>query len=253
VVAGGGGGGGSGAAAGGAAGRVGGTCPTCGGGGGPGSRARGGIGGSAFGPSGPGFAGQLGGGGAGGRDSSPAGGAGGGGGGGYYGGGGGGAGPAALNSGGGGGGGGSSFAVRGGSPALNATGAASVTISFSAGTLQFMTPFPVVRILGLLTPRGARIRFLSVRAPASATIRVRCRGRGCPRRQAKRGRGIRRSVRFRRFERWLRAGTILEVRVSRSGAIGKFTRFRIRRGRPPARKDACLRPGRSRGSPCPEF
>jgi hypothetical protein len=253
LVVAGGGGGGSGTAAGGPAGQAGGTCPTCGGGGGAGTRARGGAGGRGFGPSAPGSAGtsgQLGRGGAGGTGSTLTRGGGGGGGGGYHGGGGGGGGPAALDTGG--GGGGSSFAVEGGSPTLNATGGPSITLSFSAGSLQFMTPFPLVRILGLLTPRGARIRVLSVRAPAGATIRVRCRGRGCPRRQAKRGRGIRRAVRFRRFERRLRAGTKLEVRVVRAGAIGKFTRFRIRRGRPPARKDLCLRPGKSRGSPCPD-
>lgn len=117
---------------------------------------------------------------------------------------------------------------------------------------ELMSPFPVVRIVGRLTPRGARIRILSVRAPASATILVRCRGRGCSRRSQSSGRGMRRAVRFRRFERRLRTGTIIEVLVGRADAIGKFTRFRIRRGRAPARRDMCLLPGETRGSECPE-
>ena len=118
--------------------------------------------------------------------------------------------------------------------------------------LPLMSPFPVVRIVGTLTRRGARLRLLSVRAPASATIFVRCFRRKCRRRSITRGRGFTRAVRFRRFERSLAAGTIIEVRVIRSDAIGKFTRFRIRRGRRPARSDRCLRPGESRGTPCPE-
>ena len=119
--------------------------------------------------------------------------------------------------------------------------------------LQLMSPFPVVRIVGRLTRSGARLQLLSVRAAASATIFVRCFRRKCRRRSLTKGRGFGRAVRFRRFERSLAAGTIIEVRVSRGDAIGKFTRFRIRRGRRPARRDLCLRPGETRGTVCPEL
>lgn len=118
--------------------------------------------------------------------------------------------------------------------------------------LQLISPFPVVRIVGRLTRRGARIRLLSVRAPASAAILVRCSRRRCRRQSLRLARGLGRPVRFRQFERSLRAGTIIEILVGRRGTIGKFTRFRIRRGRRPARRDLCLRPGDNRGTPCPE-
>ena len=118
-------------------------------------------------------------------------------------------------------------------------------------TLRLMSPFPVVRIVGRLTRSGARIRLLTVRAPASVTIFVRCFRRGCRRRSATAGRGS--PVRFRRFERTLRAGTVIEVFVGRGDAIGKYTRFRIRRGRRPARLDLCLRPGATSGTDCPEL
>ena len=117
--------------------------------------------------------------------------------------------------------------------------------------LRLMSPFPVVRVVGRLTRDGARIQVLSVKAPASSRI-LRCFRRGCRRRAATQGLG-RRPVRFRRFERLLRAGTMIEVRVGRGDAIGKYTRFRIRRGRRPARRDQCLDPGASRGTPCPEL
>jgi hypothetical protein len=118
--------------------------------------------------------------------------------------------------------------------------------------LRLMNPFPIVRIVGLVTRRGTRIRLLTVRAPVGATIFVRCRRKRCSRRSRARGRGMRKPVRFRRFERRMRAGTIVEVSVGRSDAIGKFTRFRIRAGRRPSRADRCLLPGATAGTPCPE-
>jgi PKD domain len=116
---------------------------------------------------------------------------------------------------------------------------------------RLMTPFPIVRLAGRLTRRGARVRVLSVqRAPKCALVEVRCRGRSCPvkRASAFAGRG---PLRFRRFERRLRAGTVLTVRVSKDAFIGKFTQFRIRKRIEPRRRDRCLLPGARRGTPCP--
>lgn len=266
-----GGGGGAGMAAGGAANAAGGACSGCANSGAPGSAAAGGTGGAG---SAAGSTGAEGGGGAGGSTNLTLfpGGGGGGGGGGRYGGGGGGA--ATFGAGGGGGGGGSNLTPAGGTAGLDSGGEPSVRLTFTApasyplpttparpgttpttavGTpLRLMSPFPIVRLSGRFTPRGARVRILSVRAPRNATIRVRCRGRKCPRRQTKQGRGMNRPVRFKRFERPLRAGVRIEVRVSRAGVIGKFTRFRIRRNRAPSRRDLCLRPGSTRGSGCPD-
>jgi PKD domain-containing protein len=118
-------------------------------------------------------------------------------------------------------------------------------------TDRLMTPFPVVRLAGQLTRRGARVRVLSViRAPVCSVVRVTCRGSSCPVRRVSAFAG-RRPVRFRRFERRLRAGTVLTVRVSKNDLIGKFTQFKIRKEGAPERSDRCLRPGRRAGSPCP--
>jgi hypothetical protein len=116
---------------------------------------------------------------------------------------------------------------------------------------RLMSPYPVVRLAGRLSGRGARIRVLSVsRAPKCAVVEVSCRGRSCPARGLSRyaGRG---PLRFRRFERRLAAGTVLTVRISKGRSIGKFTEFRIRRKTSPSRKDRCLRPGERAGSTCP--
>jgi hypothetical protein len=117
---------------------------------------------------------------------------------------------------------------------------------------RLMSPYPVVRLAGRLTERGARIRVLSVsRAPNCAVVEVSCRGRSCPRRRRVSrftGRG---ALRLRPFERRLAAGTVLTVRISKGPSIGKYTEFRIRRGRSPRRTDRCLRPGERTGSRCP--
>jgi hypothetical protein len=116
---------------------------------------------------------------------------------------------------------------------------------------RLMSPYPVVRLAGRLTGSGARVRVLSVlRAPVCALVQVTCRGASCPARRASRyvGRG---PLRFRRFERRLRAGTVLTVRVTKNDLIGKFTQFRIRKDTAPRRRDRCLRPAQRTGSRCP--
>jgi PKD repeat protein len=116
---------------------------------------------------------------------------------------------------------------------------------------RLMSPYPVVRLAGRLTPNGARVRVLSVlRAPLCARVRVSCRGKSCPTKRASKYVG-RRPLRFSRFERRLSAGTVLTVRVSKDDLIGKLTQFRIREGMAPSRRDRCLRPGERTGSACP--
>ena len=113
-----------------------------------------------------------------------------------------------------------------------------------------MRPFPIVRIAGVVLPNGALIRILSVRAPRGSSIRIRCRGKGCPAATVARTSATR-LVRFRRFERRLRAGVKLEIFVRKAGKVGKYTRFLIRGGKPPARMDRCLMPGKRRPVACP--
>jgi len=110
-----------------------------------------------------------------------------------------------------------------------------------------LDPFPVVRIKGRLTSKGARVTLLSVRAPRDVRIEVDCTGTDCPARHYRAPAGRRR---LRRFERALRAGTRLEVRVTKPGYVGKFTAFVIRRDAEPKRSDRCLAPGATRPERC---
>jgi hypothetical protein len=115
-------------------------------------------------------------------------------------------------------------------------------------TLDFIDPFPVVRVSGRFRGKRTTLTRVTVRAPRGTRIRIRCRGRGCPYRR----RAIAvRFVRVRALQRSYRPGASIELRITQPGRIGKYTRIRTRRNRAPTRIDRCLRPGRSRPVRCP--
>jgi hypothetical protein len=111
-----------------------------------------------------------------------------------------------------------------------------------------LRPFPIVRIRGRLTRTGARVTLLTVRAPRGARIAILCRGRSCPVRHLARTASL---TRLRALQRHLRAGTRLDISVTKAGYIGKWTTIVIRRGRPPRRADRCVHPDGRRPAPCP--
>jgi PKD repeat protein len=122
--------------------------------------------------------------------------------------------------------------------------------------LRWLDPFPVVRIRGTSTRKGAKLTLLSVTAPGGSLAELRCSGRSCPAKslrgkvKASRGKatGV---VRFKRMERYLPAGTKIQVAVTQKDMVGKYTRFTIRRLALPARTDRCVLPGSSRPVACP--
>jgi PKD repeat protein len=113
----------------------------------------------------------------------------------------------------------------------------------------FLQPSPVVRLNGDILSTGARVRVLGVRAPRGSLVIVKCRGKGCPV-ERRRKRIKKAPVRFKTFERVLRAGIRLEVLVEKPHTIGDYTRFTIRAGKSPMRKDACLAAGTARRIRC---
>ena len=121
---------------------------------------------------------------------------------------------------------------------------------------RLLDPFPLVRVRGVTTRRGARLDLLSIRTPGGTKIIVRCKGRGCPwarkAKTARFGASRLRSIKMPGFKRrHLRAGTVLEVFVTQKGMIGKYTRFKIRRVKAPLRVDRCTVPGVARVRRCP--
>jgi len=98
--------------------------------------------------------------------------------------------------------------------------------------------------LTTFTAAGVRVSRLEIEAPRGARVAVKCGGRGCPVKSQVRVAGASgakaASIEFRSFERFLKAGVILEILVSKAGETGKYTRFTIRSGKLPSRSDACL-------------
>jgi hypothetical protein len=133
------------------------------------------------------------------------------------------------------------------------------TIPVTSPAPTLMQPFPVVRIAGSENASGVRVGLLTVQAPVGATVNVTCRGPGCPARSQNviatsgksKGKAGMVTIVLRRFERSLRAGAVLEIRVSKPGQIGKYTRFAVRRGKLPVRLDTCLSPVGIKPIVCP--
>lgn len=129
------------------------------------------------------------------------------------------------------------------------------TIQVSSPRASLMQPFPVVRIAGANTKAGARLKLITVQAPAGAHIAVACKGRGCPGKAESRvasshKRGVV-LIEFRRFERLVGAGAVLEIRIWKSGEIGKYTRFQIHKSGLPQRSDSCLDSSGAKPMACP--
>jgi PKD repeat protein len=146
--------------------------------------------------------------------------------------------------------------VTGSSPgqpdSVAAADGAPTAAASSAKRLAMLTPFPIVRIRGLIVRGSARLSLLSVKAPTGARVKVICHGGGCPKKQSVvlRVTSGKSPVRVRSLERRLRRGAVIEVFVTAPGRIGKYTRFTIRSNAAPARRDLCLQPGKSTPVAC---
>jgi hypothetical protein len=101
-----------------------------------------------------------------------------------------------------------------------------------------ISPFPIVRLRGRVDRGGVFITLLRIQAPRGSKVTVYCGGRGCPLRKRSET-TVTGVVRALPFERRLRAGTTLTIYVVKQGFMGKYTRFKIRKGKPPTRIDRC--------------
>jgi hypothetical protein len=85
------------------------------------------------------------------------------------------------------------------------------------------------------------------------TVQLRCRGAGCP--FAEKTRRVKRRTRLLNLHPLLagaslRAGAVLELRITRPGAIGKVVRYRMRSGAVPLSRVLCLAPRAKRAREC---
>jgi PKD repeat protein len=137
-----------------------------------------------------------------------------------------------------------------------ASSATRVNVTVANRPPELLASAAVVRVSASISRRGTRIRELAVSAPVGARVTVRCRGRGCPFRKLTRTARVRarssRVVRIQRLRgRLLRPGAVLQIWVTKPDAIGRYSRFRMRAGKPPSRVDRCVPPGTTRPVRCP--
>jgi hypothetical protein len=115
---------------------------------------------------------------------------------------------------------------------------------------KMIRPKPVVRVRGRLTRNGARITAMTVKAPRGVKIKASCSGRGCPTHRMTRNAS--KLTHLTKFEKTLRSGTRITIRISKPGGyITKVTVLEIRRGSAPMRRDGCLWPARKKLQRCP--
>jgi len=111
----------------------------------------------------------------------------------------------------------------------------------------------IIRLRGAFLGSQTRITLLQVSGvPRGAKVRARCRGGGCPKGLVtSTAQTSGRTIRLRTFERRLSVGATIEVYVTRTGRLGKYTRWRIARGKAPLRSDKCVRSFGGKTSTCP--
>ena len=138
-------------------------------------------------------------------------------------------------------------AVAGGEASAEET----VTIVVTPAVLIVVIPNVVFSYAGTNGPRGTVFRSLALKGvPRDSTVKLRCRGAGCPRaRQTIRGASGR--VPLRAFTgRRLAPGIRLEAAVTSAGRVGVVKIMRIRRSRAPSISTLCMAPGETRRQSC---
>jgi hypothetical protein len=118
----------------------------------------------------------------------------------------------------------------------------------------YLRPSPVVRFVGTVRGSNTRVSLFRIKTARDAKVRVTCKGgrkRGCKTKSKTRTAGKSGLVRFKEMERRFHPGAVLDVYIRKGNTVGKHTRFTIRKGKLPRRKDDCLLPGVSKPKACP--
>jgi PKD repeat protein len=128
-------------------------------------------------------------------------------------------------------------------------------VATTSGVVDIRTrPLAVLRdfevdIKGSVTGRFTRVERFIVHAPAGTAVKVRCKGKGCPKAAVRRSRG--RALRFKAFEKRLRAGTKVIITATKTGFIGAHRTYTMRSGKGPKKVKRCLMPGAKAATKCP--
>jgi PKD repeat protein len=123
----------------------------------------------------------------------------------------------------------------------------SQTVSVQRKTLK--SPVDVKRSLGYIREDwGVRLVVLYVKVPARTTVKVTCKGRGCPSGTfTKRSKAKRAKLRFDKLRGSVRAGAKITVISTRKGHVPAYDTYLVRAGnRSPLLREGCKPPGSKR-------
>jgi hypothetical protein len=112
---------------------------------------------------------------------------------------------------------------------------------------SLMRPFPVVRTAGFYTRTRTGFTRFTVKGPVGARVRAQCTKHRC---RLRRTLATTRTVHLKPLQKSYPPRTTIQLRISAPNVIGKYVGIRTRRGKPPTRRDRCLRPGSSTPVDC---
>jgi PKD repeat protein len=121
------------------------------------------------------------------------------------------------------------------------------------GAKPYGQPPDVTKTLGYARRSwGIQVVALYVSVPARTTVKVTCKGRGCPHGTfVKRSKKRSTQLRFSKFHGLLRAGAKITVISSRNGSIAEYFTYTVRGGhREPLKRKRCKAPGAKKYSRC---
>jgi hypothetical protein len=113
-----------------------------------------------------------------------------------------------------------------------------------------MKPFPTVRTAGNYNRKRTQLTRVKVTGPAGVKVQGRCTkiARKC---RTNKTIPKNRTVRLKRLERKFKPKTSIRILVHAPGAYGKYVVIKIRKGKPPIRRDRCVKPGTTKPVACP--
>jgi hypothetical protein len=132
-----------------------------------------------------------------------------------------------------------------------ATATAAATLK--VGAKPYSQPPDVTKTLGYARRSwGIQVVALYVSVPARTTVKVTCKGRGCPHGTfVKRSKTRSTQLRFSKFRGLLRAGAKITVISSRNGSIAEYFTYTVRGNhKEPLKRKRCKAPGAKKYRPC---
>jgi hypothetical protein len=128
-----------------------------------------------------------------------------------------------------------------------------VTRTVKVGAKPYTSSPDVTKTLGYARRSwGIQVVALYVSVPARTTVKVTCKGRGCPHGTFVKRSGKRATqLRFSKFRGFLKAGAKITVISSRNGSIAEYFTYTVRGGhREPLKRKRCKAPGAKKYRSC---